>query len=89
MATTPPVLLILGAGTNVGAGVAKAFAAKGYKVATTSRSQKGKEQDVLHIQSDLSNPSSVATVFAKVREAIGPPSVVVYNGEPVSTLSLL
>ena len=81
MATRAPVLLILGAGSNVGSGVARAFAAKGYKVATTSRSQEGKDKDTLHIQSDLSDPSSVAGVFTKVREAVGPPSVVVYNGQ--------
>lgn len=82
MSAIPRVLLILGAGSNVGSGVARAFAEKGYKTVTTSRSPKAKiegESD-LHVQADLSNPSSVAEVFEKVRKALGPPSVVVYNG---------
>lgn len=78
-----PVLLILGAGANVGASVARSFASKGYKVAVTSRSgQKDTETtDYLNIQSDLSDPYSVKGVFSKVKEAFGVgPSVVVYNG---------
>ena len=45
------VALIFGAGKNVGAGVAKAFAAKGYKIATVSRSasQESNADDRLHV----------------------------------------
>jgi len=77
----PPVLLILGGGPNIGYGVARAFTAKGYKVALTSRTSRNnsKGEDYLYIQSDLSEPDAVASVFEKVREALGPPSVVVYN----------
>jgi NAD(P)-dependent dehydrogenase (short-subunit alcohol dehydrogenase family) len=79
MASTSPILLILGAGPNVGQSVARAFAAKGYRIAVASRKATGKP-DQLHIPSDFSNPSAVATAFAKVKEAYGIPSVVVYNG---------
>lgn len=82
MANESPVLFILGAGANVGQHVAQAFAAKGYQVAVASRSLK--EQDsaaqYTHISTDLSNPESVIGAFAKVRELLGLPSVVVYNG---------
>ena len=82
MSPNAPVILILGAGPNVGVHMTSAFAAKGYKIALTSRSvpQKKSSDDYLHIQSDLSDPSSVAGIFRKVKEAYGLPSVVVYNG---------
>ena len=84
-----PVVLILGAGANVGAHVARAFAAKGYRVASTSRTIRDQETTSndgveLHLQSDLANPESVAGIFAKVLDQLGPPSVVVYNGESIN-----
>ena len=83
-AAVSPVILILGAGANVGTHVARSFAAKGYRVALTSRTSPDQEttgKGNLHLQSDLTDPGSVAGVFAKVRDLLGPPSVVVYNGE--------
>lgn len=87
-ASIPPVLLVLGAGSNIGSSVAHAFAAKGYKVAVTSRMSRADQKDegYLHIQSDLSDPESVTGVFEQVREALGHPSVVVYNGQYVANL---
>ena len=78
-----PVILVLGAGPNIGRSVARAFAAKGYKVALASRSQKEDHDltDQLNISSDLSDPESVIKVFSKVKESLGHPSVVVYNGK--------
>lgn len=83
MATSSPILLVLGAGSNVGQTVAKTFAAKGYKVALAARklNESDSTQDTLNIQSDFSDPSSVVTVFEKVKAKFGVPSVVVYNGE--------
>lgn len=82
MSSMCPVLLILGAGSNVGASVAKAFAAKGYKVALASRKDNEEDSSLqhFHISCDLSDPASVPEVFAKVKETLGMPSVVVYNG---------
>lgn len=76
-----PVILILGAGPNIGQGVARAFASKGYKVALASRSQKEADStaDQLNITSDFSNPDDVVDAFARTRKALGIPSVVVYN----------
>ncbi len=77
-----PVVLILGAGPNIGQHVAQAFAAKGYKVALTSRSaKKQSSEDQVNISCDLSDPKSVVNVFDKVKELLGLPSVVVYNGQ--------
>lgn len=82
MSSSSKVLLLLGAGANVGASVARSFAAKGYKVALTSRTARpqGQEGADLHVQADLADPESVASVFQKVERALGAPTVVVYNG---------
>ncbi|KAK9482169.1 hypothetical protein V1527DRAFT_415745 [Lipomyces starkeyi] len=76
-----PVILILGAGPNIGQHVGKAFAAKGYKVALTAwrLSEADSTADLLNISADLSDPNSVVTAFTKVKSKFGTPSVVVYN----------
>lgn len=84
-----PVVLVLGSGPNIGANVAKAFAAKGYRVALASRkaNEKDNTKGQINISSDLSDPSSVADVFSKVKSQLAPPSVVVYNGKKMQSLS--
>ncbi|KAJ6084422.1 hypothetical protein N7486_011222 [Penicillium sp. IBT 16267x] len=81
MSSPSPILLILGAGSNVGASVAQAFAEKGYKIALASRTTKkeNNNSNEFHISCDLSDPLSVPNVFTKVKETLGTPSVVVYN----------
>jgi NAD(P)-dependent dehydrogenase (short-subunit alcohol dehydrogenase family) len=87
MATTSKIVLILGAGANIGQGVARAFASQGYKVVSTSRSAENVDSSFegMHITADLSNPESVAGVFSQVKTSLGVPSVVVYNGSPHSS----
>ena len=82
MSTTSPIILILGAGPRIGTSVAKAFAAKGYKVALASRkaSEANNTADRIHIQSDFADPSTVVNAFSEVKASLGIPSVVVYNG---------
>ncbi|KAL7893227.1 hypothetical protein HDV63DRAFT_222601 [Trichoderma sp. SZMC 28014] len=79
---TQNVALILGYGPTVGASSARAFAAKGYKIAIVSRTKKDSEseKDYLRLQADLSDPSSVEGIFSKVISELGHPSVVIYNG---------
>ena len=83
MPTTSPIVLILGAGSNVGQHVARAFASKGYKVALAARSLKESDNtaDQVNVKVDLSDSNAVASVFSKVKTLLGVPSVVVYNGE--------
>lgn len=83
MAAKAPVVLILGAGSNVGQAVAHNFASKGYKVALAARSVKEVEstKDQLNIPSDFSRTDDVIQAFNKVNKAFGIPSVVVYNGK--------
>jgi NAD(P)-dependent dehydrogenase (short-subunit alcohol dehydrogenase family) len=76
------VILILGAGSNVGAAVAKKFAENGYKVALAARSLlDGIQPDgYLHIKADLSDPGNVPHIFSETRKSLGIPNIVVYNG---------
>ncbi|MCJ1424705.1 hypothetical protein MMC29_002593 [Sticta canariensis] len=82
MSPTSPIILIFGAGPRIGASVAKAFAAKGYKVALASRkaSEANNTADEIHVQSDFADPGTVVNAFSRVKASLGIPSVVVYNG---------
>jgi NAD(P)-dependent dehydrogenase (short-subunit alcohol dehydrogenase family) len=84
MPGTSPVILILGAGPNIGQAVAKTFASKGFKVALAARSLKETDstENQLNITSDFTNPDDVVNAFIKVKKVLGIPSVVVYNSEP-------
>lgn len=84
MTTTTPIALILGAGPNIGYAVSRLFASKGYKVALASRTPKHTDDTgaELHITSDFSAPEDVVKAFAQVKQSLGIPSVVVYNGKP-------
>lgn len=83
MTTTSPVILIFGAGPNIGQAVARTFASKGYKVALAARSLREADSTdkQLNITSDLANPDDVLNAFTKVNKELGIPSVVVYNGK--------
>ncbi|KAL5046015.1 hypothetical protein BDW71DRAFT_182636 [Aspergillus fruticulosus] len=78
-----PAALILGSGPRVGASVAAAFSAKGYNVATASRSGSNSTKTAegyLSLTADFADPSSIPGLFDSVKEAFGTaPSVVVYN----------
>ncbi|KAF1807819.1 putative short chain type dehydrogenase [Eremomyces bilateralis CBS 781.70] len=86
MAAKSPIVLIFGAGANVGMSVARTFASKGYKVALAARSLKEADStdEQLNIPSDLSNTDSVLNAFDKVKQVFGIPSVVVYNASAAS-----
>jgi NAD(P)-dependent dehydrogenase (short-subunit alcohol dehydrogenase family) len=77
-----PILLIIGAGPNVGAAVANKFAGEGYKVALAARSLSDGIQSngYLHVRADLSNPENVLAIFREVKRTHGIPNIVVYNG---------
>ncbi|TVY73124.1 hypothetical protein LSUE1_G005335 [Lachnellula suecica] len=81
MPSASPIILILGAGSNIGKGVAQAFTSKGYKVALASRSQKEADStpEQLHIRSDFANTDDVFYAFTRTKKELGVPSVVVYN----------
>jgi NAD(P)-dependent dehydrogenase (short-subunit alcohol dehydrogenase family) len=76
------VLLLLGAGQNIGLASITAFKAQGYKVASASRTPSDairKAADLV-LTADFSDPSCVADLFIKVEAELGIPNVVIYNG---------
>ncbi|PYH77392.1 putative short chain type dehydrogenase [Aspergillus uvarum CBS 121591] len=79
--TDAPVVLLLGAGRNIGQHTAQHFAAKGYRVALTARNVNADDstETQLHIQCDLADPQAVHDVFSRVKTTFGVPSVVIYN----------
>ncbi|KAK9772814.1 putative Short chain type dehydrogenase [Seiridium cardinale] len=81
MPSTSPVVLILGAGPNIGQAVARTFASKGYKVAIAARSlnEADSTDKQLNITSDFANSDDVISTFERVQKVFGIPSVVVYN----------
>ncbi|KAI1826611.1 NAD(P)-binding protein [Xylaria intraflava] len=70
--------LIIGAGPVVGKATAETFTAAGYKVAVAARTQR-LDPSYPFFQFDATEPTQVPAFFQKVREAVGIPSVVVYN----------
>lgn len=91
MSTTSQVILILGAGSNIGRAVAASFVSKGYKVALAARSLKEEDSsnDQLNIKSDFSKPEDIVQVFDKVKTTLGAPSVVVYNGKSLMIMIMI
>ncbi|OQU93780.1 hypothetical protein CLAIMM_00252 [Cladophialophora immunda] len=94
-----PVVLLLGAGPNIGDAVVREFSANKFRVAAVSRSREEgiDSAGVLNITADLSNPDEVPTIFTKVEAYWGVPTIVIYNAaartlqlpnDPMSTFSL-
>ncbi|KAF5001043.1 hypothetical protein FDECE_11077 [Fusarium decemcellulare] len=78
------VILIFGAGANIGSGVADAFSNKGYKVAIVSRGSPApalEGRGYLHVKGDLADEASIEAAYNSVVDKLGIPSVVVHNGE--------
>ncbi|KAJ5565228.1 hypothetical protein N7513_001470 [Penicillium frequentans] len=90
MATSSPILLILGAGSNVGASVAKAFSEKGYKIALASRTVKNEDSDpkLFHVACDLSDPFSVPDVFKNLEDPLATPLAEFSQGLNINTASV-
>ncbi|KAK5112200.1 hypothetical protein LTR85_011633 [Meristemomyces frigidus] len=86
MAAKSPIVLILGAGSNIGQAVARTFASEGYKVALAARSlnEADSTNDHLNIASDFSTSDDVVNAFSKVEEVFGIPSVAIYNVSAVT-----
>lgn len=76
------IVLVLGAGGNVGASIATLFAKQNYRVALAARSLQDSTNSSghLNIRADLGDEKSVNAAFDKTIAHFGPPNVVVYNG---------
>ncbi|KAF2500524.1 putative short-chain dehydrogenase [Lophium mytilinum] len=78
----PKTALIIGAGKNIGAAVAKSLKDQGYSVALVSRKPDPKAAEAsgyTAFSADVAKPESVRAAFKEVGEKLGAPSVVVYN----------
>ncbi|CZR50993.1 uncharacterized protein PAC_00868 [Phialocephala subalpina] len=75
------VILVLGAGPNIGISLVKHFAAKGYKTAGVSRTPTAELKGAadLALSADFSKPETIKPVFDEVKAKIGIPNVVVFN----------
>jgi NAD(P)-dependent dehydrogenase (short-subunit alcohol dehydrogenase family) len=78
-------LLVLGAGSNVGVGLAKKFAGNGFQIAIASRTINPELAKIVDASKRVkfSVSTSVKDVFAWVKAEVGVPSVVVYNGKGI------
>lgn len=82
MTSFKPLLLLLGAGANIGQAVEKKFLNSGYRVAIAARSlqERHPSPDIWSYKIDLNKPNDVVELFSKVSKDIGIPNVVIYNG---------
>jgi len=76
------VILVLGAGPNIGLQTIKYFSSKGFKTVAVSRNPTHEISSIadLAIKCDFSDPKTIAAIFAEVRSKIGIPNVVAHNG---------
>ncbi|KAF2501713.1 hypothetical protein BU16DRAFT_577798 [Lophium mytilinum] len=83
---TKPILLVLGAGANIGAALTTKFSAAGYRIALAARSLSDGLSSAghLNIKIDLTDPTAIPTAFSKVKKEFGTPNIVIYNAANVS-----
>lgn len=80
MSEQQKVAIITGASQGIGAAIADAFLAKGYKVVATSRSIKPSDNpDVLTVQGDIGDPETARRLIAAAVERFGRIDTVVNN----------
>jgi NAD(P)-dependent dehydrogenase (short-subunit alcohol dehydrogenase family) len=88
--SSKPVVVIFGAGANVGSALIKKFIGAGYRVAAVSRSAAdpavpSDDGCKLAIRADLYEPSHIPDVFKTIYETWGvTPKVVIWNVGPVT-----
>ena len=99
MSTSPKVAIVTGAGTGIGKAVATAMLKDGYKVVLAGRRSEPLEKAIadsgapkgsaLAVPTDVSDPASVASLFARTRETFGRLDVLFNNagvGAPAKNL---
>ena len=75
---TGRVVLVTGANRGIGLGIARAFAARGDRVAVTYRT--GEPPEGLHgVRMEVTDPASVDAAFTQVEAELGPVEIVVSN----------
>ena len=95
MTSNDKVALVTGAGTGIGRAVALAFLREGYRVVLAGRriepltavAQEGGAERALPVATDVSQPDSVAALFAQIGEKFGRLDVL-FNNAGVSGLGV-
>ena len=74
------VVFITGGSRGIGLATARRFAAAGHDVAIGSRTEPdGLDEDLLWVECDVTDGSSVDKAFATIEDRLGPPAVVIAN----------
>ena len=81
-----PIVLIFGAGANVGLSIASKFKREGYEVVAVSRTirEELKKVSKKTFASSLL-PEEVLKIYEEVEKDLGTPNVVIYNGGSLSS----
>jgi short-subunit dehydrogenase len=77
--TSKYIVLILGAGSNLGLHIAKHFKSHGFKIAIVSRNLKIHHEDSIY--EDLADPANMKAIFEECRKHLEIPNIVIYNGK--------
>ncbi|OAB44420.1 SDR family NAD(P)-dependent oxidoreductase [Paenibacillus glacialis] len=88
-----PLLVIVGAGSGVSAGVARKFGANGFRVVLVARNQASLNQytselaaqdvEAYSITADASDGQSLSNAFDQIKQEYGSPEVLVYNAAAI------
>lgn len=89
-----PLVVIVGAGPGVSAGVARKFGNEGYRVVLAARKIESLERytkelselgiEAYGIQADAADTLSLTSAFAQIKQQYGTPDVLVYNAAVIS-----
>lgn len=84
MASEKPVAVVVGVGPGLGAALARRFAADGYAVACVARSEEktraiANEVGGKGFAADATDPASLKSAFASIRETLGPVNTLLWN----------
>lgn len=88
MSSKKPLLLLLGAGANIGQAVQKRFLDSGYNIVIAARSLQDNHPspEIWSYKIDLNKPNDVSKLFSKLSKDIGIPNVIIYNGTSIFRL---
>lgn len=95
MATSQPVCAVVGVGPGLGLALARRFAREQFTIAALARRQPAVDEHVAALTAggatavgltvDAADPAAVTAALGRVRDQLGPPSVLIYNAAVLTT----
>jgi NAD(P)-dependent dehydrogenase (short-subunit alcohol dehydrogenase family) len=86
MTSSPPVCAVVGVGPGLGLALARRFARENFKIAALARRQAAVDEvaaslggGAVGVAVDAADPAAVTAALARVKQQLGPPSVLIYN----------